>query len=90
MPSLHRLGRGLPGYLILFAPHAFAPQRQKCPSELPSKLVFLVISTDVTPPPQVLFTSDTLYFNSIFTTFLVEPENLSKNLSKRLRALYAQ
>ncbi len=27
-PNAHRLGRGLPGYLILFAPHAFAPQRQ--------------------------------------------------------------
>src|SRR6201992_1185066 len=27
--STHRLQRGLPGYLILFAPHAFAPQRQK-------------------------------------------------------------
>ncbi len=26
--STHRLQRGLPGYLILFAPHAFAPQRQ--------------------------------------------------------------
>ena len=26
--SIHRLQRGLPGYLILFAPHAFAPQRQ--------------------------------------------------------------
>ncbi len=26
--SRHRLRRGLPGYLILFAPHAFAPQRQ--------------------------------------------------------------
>ncbi len=25
--STHRLQRGLPGYLILFAPHAFAPQR---------------------------------------------------------------
>jgi len=24
----HRLRRGLPGYLILFAPRAFAPQRQ--------------------------------------------------------------
>ncbi len=24
-PSVHRLQRGLPGYLILFAPHAFAP-----------------------------------------------------------------
>ena len=27
-PSNHRLRRGLPGYLILFAPHAFEPQRQ--------------------------------------------------------------
>ena len=26
--SNHRLLRGLPGYLILFAPHAFVPQRQ--------------------------------------------------------------
>ena len=28
VPSSHRLRRGLPGYLILFAPHAFEPQRQ--------------------------------------------------------------
>ena len=27
-PSAHRLRLGLPGYLILFAPPAFAPQRQ--------------------------------------------------------------
>src|SRR5204862_3371762 len=43
-PSAHRLRRGLPGYLILFAPHAFASQRQYRPSELPSPLVFLPIS----------------------------------------------
>ncbi len=30
-PSIHSLGLGLPGYLILFAPLAFAPQRQMCP-----------------------------------------------------------
>ncbi len=30
-PSIHRLRRGLPGYLILFAPHAFEPQRQLRP-----------------------------------------------------------
>src|SRR5437588_643399 len=29
--STHRLQRGLPGYLILFAPHAFAPQRHHRP-----------------------------------------------------------
>ncbi len=35
-PSTHRLRRGLPGYLILFAPHAVAPQRQQRPSWPPS------------------------------------------------------
>ncbi len=35
-PSNHRLQRGLPGYLILFDPHAFVPQRQLLSSELPS------------------------------------------------------
>ena len=39
--SSHRLGRGLPGYLILFAPHAFAPQRQCWSRKPPSPLVFL-------------------------------------------------
>ncbi len=42
--SEHRLGRGLPGYLILFAPHAFVPQRQYKLSQLPSQLVFYGIS----------------------------------------------
>src|ERR1700674_1914662 len=44
-PSTHRLRRGLPGYLILFAPHAFAPQRQKSARKAPSPQVFLKIST---------------------------------------------
>ena len=46
--SIHRLGRGLPGYLILFAPHAFEPQRQLSSSKPPSPLVFLLISTHFT------------------------------------------
>ena len=46
--STHRLRRGLPGYLILFAPHAFAPQRQYRASESPSPLVFRRISTNFT------------------------------------------
>ncbi len=59
-PSTHRLRRGLPGYLILFAPHAFAPQRQ-CPSRWsPSPRMFLPISTNFTstlgiPPPSPAF-----------------------------------
>ena len=40
-PSNHRLRRGLPGYLILFAPHAFEPPRQLPSSKPPSPLVFL-------------------------------------------------
>ena len=47
-PSIHRLRRGLPGYLILFAPHAFEPQRQLSSSKPPSPLVFLLISTHFT------------------------------------------
>ncbi len=35
-PSTHRLRRGLPGYLILFAPHAFASQRQSLSRRPPS------------------------------------------------------
>ena len=47
-PSNHRLQCGLPGYLILFAPHTFEPQRQLKPSWPPSPLVFLLISTHFT------------------------------------------
>ena len=47
-PSIHRLPRGLPGYLILFAPHAFEPQRQLLSSKPPSPLVFFLISTHFT------------------------------------------
>ncbi len=47
-PSIHRLRRGLPGYLILFAPHAFEPQRQLPSSKPPSPLAFLLISTHFT------------------------------------------
>ena len=46
--SSHRLGRGLPGYLILFAPHAFVPQRQYQSRKPPSQLVFFLISTHFT------------------------------------------
>src|SRR3979409_1743212 len=45
--STHRLQRGLPGYLILFAPHAFAPQRQYRSRETHSPPVFF--TTGVLP-----------------------------------------
>ena len=52
-PGAHRLLCGLPGYLNLFAPRTFAPQRQymaRCP---PSPPVFFQISTDFTPTPGI-------------------------------------
>ena len=52
-PSAHRLRRGLPGYLILFAPHAVAPQRQSWPSRPPSPPVFFRISTHSTATPGI-------------------------------------
>ncbi len=54
-PSAQRLRRGLPGYLILFAPHAFAPQRQVRPREPPSPPVFLPISAHFTATPGIPF-----------------------------------
>ncbi len=52
-PSTHRLRRGLPGYLIPFAPHALAPQRQ-CSSRMPpSPPTFFLISTHFTAPPGI-------------------------------------
>ena len=47
-PSTHRLPRGLPGYLILFAPHAFAHERQYRTREPLSPPVFHPISTNFT------------------------------------------
>ena len=47
-PSAHRLRRGLPGYLILFATHAFVPQCQLQSRKSPSPPVFLLISTHFT------------------------------------------
>ncbi|RLU73153.1 hypothetical protein CTZ27_39085 [Streptomyces griseocarneus] len=59
-PSTHRLRRGLPGYLILFAPHAFASQRQYRPRELPSPRVFFLISAHFTATPGIPLSSSGL------------------------------
>ena len=53
----HRLRRGLPWYRILFAPRAFAPQRQYLARKLPSLSVFLLISKNLTSPLEILFSS---------------------------------
>src|SRR4028118_2352117 len=89
-PSAHRLRRGLPGYLILFAPHAVAPQRQLCPSGPPSPPVFFRISTHSTATPGIPPASDRLQSSSSHGRLGVEPRAFTARLPHRLRALYAQ
>src|SRR5687768_3064498 len=78
--SIHRLQRGLPGYLILFAPHAFAPQRQITPSKPPSPPVFFRISTHSTATPEIPLASTCLQSNSILGVLGVEPRPLTHRL----------
>ncbi len=89
-PGRQRLGRGLPGYLILFAPHAFALQRQSPSSKLPSPLVFLQISTHFTATRGIPLTSPRLKTVSFGSRLQVEPVVFTSDLIVRLRALYAQ
>src|SRR6056297_3189864 len=88
--SRHRLRRGLPGYLILFAPHAFAPQRQYRSRKPPSPPVFLRISTDFTPTLGIPLPSPVLKPASFQCTSQVELGAFTSDLTGRMRALYAQ
>src|ERR1044071_7684020 len=88
--STHSLRRGLPGNLILFAPHAFAPERQYRARWPPSPLVFFLISTNFTstlgiPPPSLGLKRSRFKGNSG-----VEPRAFTSDKDHRLRALYAQ
>ena len=78
--SIHRLRRGLPGYLILFAPHAFVHQRQSFVSNLPSQLVFHVISKHFTATLHILVTSQKFKPYSINGSFLVELGDFTTDL----------
>ena len=89
-PSIHRLRRGLPGYLILFAPHAFAPQRQLQSRKPPSPLVFLPISTHFTATPVIPLSSPALKPDSIQSNSHLKSRTFTPDLPGRLRALYAQ
>ena len=89
-PSIHRLRRGLPGYLILFAPHTFEPQRQLEPSKPPSPLVFLRISTHFTATLGIPLASTPLKNNSFNCSLWVEPIVFTADLLSRLRSLYTQ
>ncbi len=74
-PSTHRLQLGLPGYLILFAPLAFAPQRQLRSSEPPSPPVFLHISTHFTATHGIPLASPALKPTSIGRSSSVKPRD---------------
>ena len=89
-PSIHRLRRGLPGYLILFAPHAFEPQRQLPSSKPPSPLVFLLISTHFTATLGIPPASPILKGYSFKCSSRVKPEDFTSDLHLRLHALYTQ
>src|SRR5260370_37761644 len=69
LPSTHRLGPGLPGNLIPFAPLAFAPQRQKRSSSSLSPPEFLPISTHFTAPLEVPADPTSLQLPTIQGTF---------------------
>ena len=86
-PSIHRLQRGLPGYLILFAPHAFVPQRQLQSREPPSLLVFLLISTHFTATPRIPPTLCVLKKTSSRCSAEVEPLHFTTRLISGLRSL---
>ena len=85
--SHHRLQRGLPGYLILFDPHAFVPQRQLRIREMPSQSVFCVISMHFTATPHIPPTASAFQRPSINGTVEVEPLNFTADLRHRLRTL---
>ena len=77
LPSTHRLGPGLPGYLIPFATLAFVPQRQKRPSKPLSPPVFLRISTHFTAPPEVPVPPTSLQAGRLGAPSPVEPGDFS-------------
>ncbi len=77
LPSAHRLRPGLPGYLIPFAPLAFASQRQKTSRTSLSPRAFLPISTHFTAPPEVPGPPTSLQDGRIGARSPVEPGDFS-------------
>ena len=85
--SIHRLPRGLPGYLILFDTHAFELQRQLRYSRLPSQSEFFVISKHFTATRRIPPTSRALKSHSSRCNAQVEPRHFTTRLSDGLRSL---
>ena len=85
--SYHRLQCGLPGYLILFDPHTFVPQRQLRIREMPSQSVFCVISMHFTATLHIPPTASAFKTGSINGSSPVEPGHFTADLPIRLRTL---
>ena len=85
--SDHRLQRGLPGYLILFDPHAFVPQRQYHHRTLSSRSVFYGISMHFTATCHIPHTPSVLKIYSINGYTVVKPRPFTTDLYIRLRTL---
>ncbi len=79
MPSMHRLGRGVLGYLIPFPARAFARERQEHANQMLSPLVFHMISTHFTATPYVPLVSHVLKICRFRCSFRVEPQNLTSD-----------
>src|SRR6476620_9251194 len=82
-PSIHRLGPGLPGYLIPFAHLAVAPQRQYRSRIPPSPPVFLQISTHFTATPGINHRATRFKPASIGRSSRVEPGDFTFDLAGR-------
>ncbi len=78
--SIHRLPRGLPGYLILFDTHAFELQRQLRYSRLPSQSEFFVISKHFTATRRIPPTSCALKSHSSRCNAQAEPRHFTTRL----------
>ena len=85
--SDHRLPRGLPGYLILFATRAFVHERQLRIRRLPSQSVFCDISKHFTATRHIPPTSHALKVISIDGSPVVGPRYFTTDLMSRLRTL---
>jgi hypothetical protein len=85
--SNHRLQCGLPGYLILFDPRTFVPQRQLQFCELPSQSVFYDISKYFTTTCHIPPTASVLKPCSINGSSVVKQQAFTTDLQGRLRTL---
>ena len=85
--SHHRLRRGLPGYLILFDPHAFVHQRRCGLRQVPPQSAFCVISMHFTATPRIPAAATVSQNRSPDGKHRVEPGDFTARLRNSLRTL---